>query len=281
MTTIDNFDISDKIVEYLTINHDKLFTIKQIHSEFYEKYEEFKKLDLKKDLINKLKVSFMTIEGEYNNIYRIVKDDKHYLIWSLRPKDDIIRDMNTTKYSENTRQYDREIEQDLDDFLKFSTQKDYVKLINQLIDENNFSFIFDSNYMDGNNHPLHILIINNEIQTIKKLGDLTQIDFNVKNREGKYCIDLARETRNCEILEYILENIYTKKISNIQKLNETIKENQKLNYEKIEQLNKKVESFNIKIKDIEDKKEMWESFSVLLFLLIIIYFIYYLVKFIL
>ena len=103
--------------------------------------------------------------------------------------------------------------------------------------------------MDGNNHPLHILIINNEIQTIKKLGDLTQIDFNVKNREGKYCIDLARETRNCEILEYILENIYTKKISNIQKLNETIKENQKLNYEKIEQLNKKVESLTELLKE--------------------------------
>lgn len=281
MTSVDNFDISDKIVEFLTINHDKLFTIKQIHSEFYEKYEEFKKLDIKKDLINKLKLSFMTIEGEYTNIYRIVKDDKHYLIWSLKTKDEIIKNLNITKFSEISKQYDREIEQELDDFLVLSSQKDYVKLIKQYIEENNFSFMFETNYMDGINHPIHILIINKELQIIKRMGDLIQIDFSIKNKEGKYCTDLAKETNNCEILEYILENIFTRKLLNIQKLNEAIKENQKQNYEKIDLLNKKVEVLTNGLNDIENKKESWETFAALQFLLITIYLIYCLVKYIL
>lgn len=279
MTTIDNFDISDKIVEFLTINHDKLFTIKQIHSEFYEKYEEFKKLDLKKDLINKLKVSFMTIEGEYNNIYRIVNNDKHYLIWSLRKKDEIINDLNKSNYSDISKQYDVEIEKELDNFLHFSNQTDYLKLINQLISENNYSFMFENNYIDGVNHPIHLLIINNEFETIKKLGDLTTIDFNIKNKNGKSCTDLAKEAKNFDILEYIILDISFKRILNIQKLNDSLKENQKQNYQKIDELNKKIAELTKIQKDLEDKKDNSESSFTFLLSSIILYAAYSIYKY--
>lgn len=247
---IESFNIPDKIIEELSIRHDKYYTLRELHSIFYEKYEEFRIPDIKRNFIDKLKIVFMTIEGEYNNIYRIVKNDKHYLIWSLKSKDELINNFidNNNNLNQNI---DIEIEKELDSFLTV----DNVSIIKKMISEQNFSFMFDTNYMDGINHPIHILILNNEIKTIKRLNDLTFIDFTLLNHNGKSCVELAREVNNCELLEFILERIFDAKIMNLMKINDLLKENQKKTYDKITELSNRVTEFsnlNEKLKDLNN-----------------------------
>lgn len=237
---VESFDIADKIIDELSSHHDQFYTIQQIHSVLYEKYNEFKRLDIKKDLINKLKITFMTIEGEYNNIYRIVKNEKHYLIWSLKEKETILKEINfnSPQKLSDTVIVDKEYE-DLDNFLTFSSNKDYVSIIKQMVEQKNYSFMYDTNYMNGINHPIHILILNNEYDLIQKLDELTIIDYALKNREGKSCSDLAKETNNCILLEFILKKNFSNKTKQYVKIIEDLKESQKSDYDKITVLTKK------------------------------------------
>lgn len=262
--TVDNFDIADKIIELLTINHDKFYTIRQIHSELYDKYEEFKRIDLKKDLINKLKVTFMTIEGEYSNIYRIVKKDPqnqndiHYLIWSLKTKEEIIADLKKNTSNDSTTesikdQFSDDLEKDLDKFATFTTQTDYVSIIKKMSDEMNFAFMYDKNFMDGVNNPIHILIKNNELELIKKLHELTVIDYEVCNKEGKTCIDLAQDTNNCDLLKFIMEETYSVRSDKLIKLIGTLKDAQKEAYDKVISLNGNVVNLQKRIDDLKSE----------------------------
>jgi len=247
---IDRFNLPDKIIDLLTINHDQFFTIRELHSALYEKFDEFRRLDLKKDLISRLKVTFLTIEGEYNNIYRVVKDDKHYLIWSLKTKEEVMKEIGgkTTNPVNISSDKDPELEKDLDNFLSVSSEKDYVALIKQFINDKNMSFMYDENFMDGINHPIHILIKNNEYDLIKKLYNIATIDFTILNKDRKSCIDIAKEVNNFNILEFIYEKYYETKISNLTKVNDNLKESQRKAYEQITELTKQVTAMKEEIK---------------------------------
>jgi len=266
---MESFDIADKIIEFLSSNHDKFYSIHQIHAELYEKHEEFRRLDMKKDMINRLKTTFLTIEGEYNNIYRIVKNDKHYLIWSLRSKEEIIKEVIPV---DEIKSYpiQSEIEKDLDNFLSFSSQNDYVSLIKEYIMKKDMSFMFDNNLIDGNNYPIHVLIQNNEFELIKKLDELTNVDYSKTNSKGKNCIDLARESRNCEILEFILDKIFYVKLTQVNKLVENLKEGQKTNYDKISVLNKKIDELSKKNKELEENNAF--NFLKNIIIIVLLYF---------
>lgn len=268
---VENFDMADKIIELLSLNHDQLYSIRQIHSALYEKYDEFRKQDLKKDLINKLKITFMTIESEYNNIYRVVKNDSHYLIWSLKSKDEIMS--NIQKESPKTYEvidYEKD-EAELDNFMKFSNEKDYCKFIKEMIKEKNFSFMYESNYLDGINHPIHILILNDEVGTLKTLDELTKVDYSIRNKDGKSCLDLARDKKNCILLEMILIKNFEIKLGEVLKINESLKEGQKKNYDQINGLNTKITKLNEKTKELEEKN-LWEFFkSFIIFVLLGLY----------
>lgn len=266
---IDSFDLSDKIIELLSINHDKFYSIRQIHHELCERYEEFRRHDLRKDWINKLKITFLSIEGEFNNIYRIVKDDKHYLIWSLRSKDEIIS--QTQKESPKTCEVinNDKYEEELENFMKFSNKTDYLTLIKQMIKDKNLSFMYESNYLDGTNHPIHILIMNDDFETLKILDELTIIDYTMKNSEGKNCLDLARERKNCEMVEMFLIKNFEVKMSGLLKINETLKENQKKNYDQISELNGKVSSLQDQIKELKENNVFYYVILFILFILML------------
>lgn len=268
---VEKFDIADKIIELLSFNHDQLYSIRQIHSILYDKHEEFRRQDLKKDLINKLKTTFLTIESEYNNIYRVVKNDSHFLIWSLKSKDEIMS--NIQKESPKTFEVIENDKDDaeLDNFMKFSNETDYCKFIKDMVREKNFSFMYESNYLDGSNHPVHILILNEEVGTLKTLDELTKVDYSIRNKEGKSCLDLAREKKNCVLLEMILIKNFEFKLGEVLKINETLKEGQKKNYDQINTLNSKITSLTEKIKELENKN-LWEFLkSFVIFVLLGLY----------
>jgi len=271
MNDIEKFDVADKIIEELTTHHDVFYTIRQIHSAFYDKYEEFRHPDKKKIMIDKLKVAFLTIEGEYNNIYRIVKDDKHYLIWSLKDKDTILNENKivhpVTFVPSDTNDYDK----DLDNFSNIpENPKDYIQIITQMIDDKNFSFMYDTNFIDGKNHAIHILIMNNRLDLIQKLDDLTTIDFTVKNIEGKSCLDLAKEVKDIDMLEMILEHIYESRIQNLTKVNEILKNTQKKVYDQISINDKKITELEKKLKEASEKNG-WETFKTMIISFLCLY----------
>lgn len=271
MTDIENFDIADKILEELSAHHDVFYTIRQIHSALYEKYEEFRHPDKKKILIGKLKVAFLTIEGEYNNIYRIVKEDKHYLIWSLKDKESILKENKIIHPVTFVPSCKDEDEKDLDNFSFISNDpKDYVQIITQLINDKNFSFMYDSNYIDGVNHAVHILILNNRLDLLQKLDELTTIDFTVKNIFGKSCLDLAKEVKNMDILELILEKIYESRINNLTNVNEILKNTQKKVYDQLSDNNKKIIELDRKLKEASEKNG-WETFKTMIISFLCLY----------
>lgn len=276
---IEDFDIADKIIEELSSNRDTLYTLRQIHSILFDKYEDFRKLDTKKDLINKLKITFLTIEGEYNNIYRIVLQDKHYLIWSLKEKNEIISELATQpkKFSGDgvivsRNEIKEEIEKELENFTLFSGTNCYVNVIKQMIQEKNISFMFENNLLDGVNHPIQILILGNDFESIKKLDELTTIDFNVKNKEGKSCLDLAKETKNCEILEFVLEKTFSIKTASFSKIIDNLKEAQKVEFDKMVESKKIIEKLENEIKELKSNEafEYFKSFLILFLMSIIV-----------
>ena len=271
-------EISTKIIEELSANPDKIYSISQIHYIFYEKYEDFRKLDTKRDMIQKLNISFLTIEGEYNNIYRIVVNGKHYLVWSLKDKETVIKEntridgsLSVQKYTVKE-QYEKEFHGELEEMLsaKYS-QKDFVDIIKKNITDKNYSFMYESNYMDGTNNPAHILILNGETNLFKKLLDVTNVDLYAKNREGKSCRELIMETKNCELLEILLEERFKNKIDSLNKINEELKANQKKSYEEISGLKENIKKLQEKIKDLETSNLIEWIKSIILFIVFIIY----------
>lgn len=250
---VESFDLADKVIEELTIRHDELFTLRQVHSMLYDKYAEFRDPELRTAFIDKLNIVFLTIEGEYNNIYRVVKDNKNYLIWTLKKKEEVLENC---KVNVDTKQIDKDTDTYLDSFLNVPENyaKDYIAIIKKMIDTKNFSFMYETNFLDGVNHPIHLLILNNEVQLIKRLNDLTTIDYTIRNKEGKSCVDLAKEVRSCDLVEFFMERNFDLKFRNLLKNSDTLKESQKAAYEKISTLTKKNTELEEKCKNVEKSK---------------------------
>ena len=57
------------------------------------------------------------------------------------------------------------------------------------------------------NNVTHLLVLNNDITTLKQLNELHKIDWSLKNKHGKICAELAKENKYCDILEFILNEI--------------------------------------------------------------------------
>jgi len=264
---IDDFDIADKIIEVLCDNRDKFYSLRELHSILFDKFEEFRNPELKSILINKLKVAFISIEGDYNNVYRIVIDNKHYLIWSLKSKDSIIKESNKDSVKKID---DAKIDEDLDNFLSVNNSSEtYITIIRDMIREKNYSFMYESNFIDGTNHPIHLLIANNENKLIKDLDELTTIDFNIKNSNGKNCLDVAKEAKNFDVFQIILDKNYQSKLKSLEKINDTLKDNQKKIYEQMDDNKKKIALLEKKIQHLKSNETIETIKTIFIFVLFI------------
>jgi len=264
---IDDFDIADKIIEVLCDNRDKFYSLRELHSILFDKFEEFRNPELKSFLINKLKVAFISIEGDYNNVYRIVIDNKHYLIWSLKSKDSIIKESNKDSVKNIE---DAKIDEDLDNFLNVNNSSEtYITIIRDMIREKNYSFMYESNFIDGTNHPIHLLIANNENKLIKDLDELTTIDFNIKNSNGKNCLDVAKEAKNFDVFQIILDKNYQSKLKSLEKINDTLKDNQKKIYEQMDDNKKKIAMLEKKIQHLKSNATIETIKTIFIFVLFI------------
>jgi hypothetical protein len=233
--------IATKIIEILSKsdNCDKRFSLHGLHSLLISTYSEFSDFihnssnngeKFKSAYIN----VFMLIEHEYNNIYRFVIADVQYLIWSTKSKNELYYnlDLLNSHYDEQYGSYN-------------FGPVDYCSIVQNYIKSKEFSFMCDNIILDGVNNGLHILIMNKQLKSIKDLVDLTSIDWTITNKDGKSYLDLAKETRDCDIVEFVVESIYTSKNNKLVVHNETLKEKQKELYNKVNDLEREIIIVNV------------------------------------
>jgi hypothetical protein len=241
MTTTTEY-ISSKIIEVLSTaeNANKLHSLIGVHAILVKKYKEFEELisnTYDRDIFKNAYIhAFMSIEQEYNNIYRFIIADVQYLVWSEKSKTDLYHNFNLiprTCYSND------------DDVMNYGIYVDYRALVQSYIDKNDFAFMHDNIILDGTNNGLHILIKNEQLKSIKQMVELITIDWATVNQDGKSYLDLARETKNPSIIEYIVESICTSRINKLISHNEMLKDKQKELYNKNSDLEKEIVKVNI------------------------------------
>jgi hypothetical protein len=244
MTSTNEY-ISTKIIEVLsTAEHaNKLHSLIGLHALLVKKYTEFEELisnTYDRDIFKNAYIhAFMSIEQEYNNIYRFIIADVQYLVWSEKSKIELYHNFNLIP-----RNNDNDDDNDNDD-KNFEIYVDYRSLVQSYIDRNDFAFMHDNIMLDGTNNGLHILIKNEQLKSIKQLVELITIDWTITNKDGKTYLELARETKNHSIIEYIIESVCTSRINKLISHNEMLKDKQKELHTKNSELEKEIIKVNV------------------------------------
>lgn len=240
MTTTTEY-ISSKIIEVLSTaeNANKLHSLIGVHILLVKKYKEFEELNSNtydRDIFKNAYIhTFMSIEQEYNNIYRFIIADVQYLVWSEKSKTELYHNLNLIQRNNSND----------DDAMNYRIYVDYRALVQSYIDKKDYAFIHDNIILDGTNNGLHILIKNEQLKSIKQMVELITIDWATVNQDGKSYLDLARETKNLSIIEYIVESICTSRINKLISHNEMLKDKQKELYTKNSDLEKEIVKVNI------------------------------------
>lgn len=240
MTTTTEY-ISSKIIEVLSTaeNANKLHSLIGVHVLLVKKYKEFEDLNTNtydRDIFKNAYIhAFMSIEHEYNNIYRFIIADVQYLVWSEKSKVELYHNFNLIPRNNS----------DDDDIMNYGIYVDYRALVQSYIEKNDFAFMHDNIILDGTNNGLHILIKNEQLKSIKQMVELITIDWAIVNQDGKSYLDLARETKNPSIIEYIVESVCTSRINKLISHNEMLKDKQKELYTKNSDLEKEIIKVNI------------------------------------
>ena len=86
--------------------------------------------------------------------------------------------------------------------------------------------------IDGVNNIFHLFVINNDIVNLRKINEIHKFDWTMKNRNNKTCLELAKENKNCEMIEEILNNIHEESIFNFKNVIDNQKNIQKEAFEK-------------------------------------------------
>lgn len=211
-----SIDFSRQIVRFLVSRPDELFSITALHSELIDRYPEWNEPAVRRENLEKFKKAFITLEADYENIHRFIFDDVPHIVWSAKTYSEVYSLVNSHKPKFiSSSKYDS-------DFVKV----DYIGTIMGFLDDNNFDFLVSDACLDGVNTPIHILIRDGHLDVIKKISAVHIIDWNKKNRVGQNMIDLARESKNCEVLEYILNSVLERTIYDMRVTIETQKQNQ-------------------------------------------------------
>lgn len=248
-TNINSNDIENlysKVYGYLVLKQNKLCSLIEIYNSLSTTYPEFNTREkyLREIMLCNFETVFATITHKYDNVFIINQDDKNFLVWSSNDEKYISNEHFSFQqdYSNNSDcVYDNEI---VNRFEIFSNKKFYeinhISNIKKMIDDCDYSFIYTSEFIDGN-LPIHLLIINNEFNIINKLTKLTCIDFSLKNKNGKNCLELAKEINNCNLVELIVKKKYENELNELY----NIKKNQINTYEQIREFNKKIKNMKM------------------------------------
>ena len=237
-----------QIMKFLVLNKEKAYSMGEIHNELLKNNVDIKTFEIEK--LTKFKQAFFTLENDYENVYRFVRNNKQYLIWTLKEREEI-RDLDNKLINDNS-------SNNIIDTLN------YVEIIEEFLRDNKYEYITNNNYLDGSNNAIHILIKNNKKSLLEDLNKYHKIDWNNKNIVGKTCLDIAKESKQVDIIEFILVNQYENNIKDLKLIIEKQKNIQK------EILDKRTELRDAYEKELNNTKELKEYIINLHFVLSIL-----------
>ena len=210
-TQQQTFNIMEAIIDAMSGKPDLLMTIHNVHARLYEKYKPEMSDPLKRDeIIRQLKKAFREIEIEYDNIYRIFRGTGEYLIWSLKSRDEILQGLDSLQTYEDylrngtkpdTVEY-RMVFPNIEVDLQLPKEKTVLEKIIGMVGIKDFGFVFDTATIDGKLTAIQYLVQINQLDLLRQIHNLSNIPFSDK------CSELAMETRNCEMVEFVLKNSY-------------------------------------------------------------------------
>jgi hypothetical protein len=222
------FNLMEAIVNVASGIPDTLMTIHNVHTRLYEKYKtEMSVSSRRDDTIRELKKAFREIEKEFDNIYRVFRSNGEYLIWSLEPRDEILLDLDsfqtyedylrngiqskTSVFQNESIEY-RRVFPNIEVELQLPKEKTVLERITDMVNVRDLTFIHDPTTVDGILTAIQYLIKMNKVDLLRRINDLSSVSFSGQTVRGETCIQLAMETGNCQMVEFILSANYEKQI---------------------------------------------------------------------
>jgi hypothetical protein len=247
---MEDFNLSETIFDFLTSNDEKIYSMSALHTNLLSLYPflDIKDHHKRNEFNEKFKLEFLTIDTKYKGIYRFIISDRQYIVWSLRTYEELYK-IFVDKTFDTDNRLKSPSSDTLIDTITINTEietTNYYDLVKTYILNKDYKYIYQDIKIDGVNNVTHLLVLNNDITTLKQLNELHKIDWSLKNKHGKTCVELAKENKYCDILEFILNEILENTVLTYKNLLENQKALQKDAYQKNSELT------------IENKRLMYE-----------------------
>jgi hypothetical protein len=277
---MEDFNLRETIYDYLSSNDEKLYTMSGLYTNLINEYPflDIKDQHKRSEFNEKFKLEFLTIDTKCKGIYRFIISDRQYIVWSLRTYEELYK-MFVDKTFDSDNRLKNPTKDTLVDTITINTEietTNYYELVKTYILNKDYKYIYQDIKIDGVNNITHLLVINNDLSSLKQLNELHKIDWVIKNKQGKTCVDLAKENKYCDILEFILNEIFESAVFSYKNLLENQKSLQKDAYEKNSELsleNKRLMNLCIDLEyEHESKNKKSWLFNYFLILACLLYF---------
>ena len=96
--------------------------------------------------------------------------------------------------------------------LQLPKEKTVLERITDMVNVRDLTFIHDPTTVDGILTAIQYLIKMNKVDLLRRINDLSSVSFSGQTVRGETCIQLAMETGNCQMVEFILSANYEKQI---------------------------------------------------------------------
>ncbi len=283
-TQQQQFNIMEAIIDAMSGNADILMTIHNLHERLYRKYKsEMSDPSKRDDIIRQLKKAFRHIESEYDNIYRIFRGTREYLIWSLKSRDEILQGLESLQtYEDYLRNGKRPnmveycvMFPSIEAELQLPKEKTVLEKIIEMLDSRDLTFVSDITTVDGNRTAIQFLIQENQLDLLRRIHDLSSIPLSTKTvKTNETCSQLAVSTGNCEMVEFVISNSYISQVRSLHNQIDTLKATQATLYDDIRRLRSDNQSLRIECDSSRVSRQINKIKSYLLFFMII-YFIFF------
>ena len=217
-------ELRECVFDYLASKPDQLKSFTQIFNDISgptgHRCSQLQDLSNRKKYKDLFMTICYTVDNEYQNVHKIYKNDKIYLVFSTLPRSEVISKYQSIVYDST------DLDQvELDQLNQFDLDSIIDAMLNETTKQtldNDFDFSFQLN-ADGK--LLQHLIKKNSLAKLQKILNMFDIELN-GNFDGKSLIDIAVESGSADIVKELMQRDYENRLydkttqsKDLQKLN--------------------------------------------------------------